>query len=154
MIVILFLSVVARGSSQTDAKKAKHYALYAPRPQYPLEARKHHWTGSGLVGCNIRSDGTAASVDVIRSTGHQMLDQAAITAFLQWRFQPGDKLVMKKLPAGLKYLSRRACAFSDRFSFSTSFTAAHASRNAGREELNVFTRCTRGYFESEKTFRL
>jgi len=49
VIVILFLSVVARGSSQTEAKKAKHYALYAPRPQYPLKARKHHWTGSGLV---------------------------------------------------------------------------------------------------------
>jgi len=52
VIVILFLSVVARGSSQTDAKKAKHYALYAPRPQYPLEARKHHWPDR-VLSCAI-----------------------------------------------------------------------------------------------------
>src|SRR4029077_1600024 len=38
VIVILLLSAAVRGNSQTDAKKAKHYALYAPRPQYPLGA--------------------------------------------------------------------------------------------------------------------
>jgi len=95
LIAILLLSAAARGNSQTDAKKAKHYALYAPRPQYPLEARKHHWTGSGLFVCNIRSNGTVASVDVLQSTGYQMLDQAAITAFRQWRFQPGDMKAVK-----------------------------------------------------------
>jgi TonB family protein len=82
LLVIVFLSVAINGNSQTsDATQAKHYALYAPRPEYPRAARKRHWTGAGVFACYIRSDGTVASVDVLRSTGHQMLDQAAITAF-------------------------------------------------------------------------
>ena len=91
VIVILLLSVVARG----DSRPAKHRVLYAPRPEYPLAARKRHWTGAGAFACNIRSNGTVASADVLRSTGHQMLDQAAITALRQWRFQPGDMKLVK-----------------------------------------------------------
>jgi protein TonB len=95
-MVAMVLSVAASGNSQTpDITHAKHPALYAPRPEYPLAARQRHWTGAGLFACNIRSDGTVGSVDVLRSTGHQMLDQAAITAFRQWRFQPGDMKVVK-----------------------------------------------------------
>jgi len=73
------------GDSQgSNATPAKHRVLYAPRPEYPLAARKRHWSGAGVFACNIRSNGTVASVDVLRSTGHQMLDQAAITALRQW----------------------------------------------------------------------
>jgi protein TonB len=93
LLVIMFLSVAVDGNSK-DTSQAQHHALYAPPPEYPFAARKHHWTGHGVFACKIRSDGTVASVDVRRSTGHQMLDQAAITAFRQWRFQPADmKLV-------------------------------------------------------------
>ena len=96
LLVIVFLSVAVSGNSQApDARQAKHYALYAPRPEYPLAARTHHWTGAGIFACNIRPDGTVASVDVLRSTGHEMLDQAAITALRQWRFQPGDMKLVK-----------------------------------------------------------
>src|SRR5206468_3208288 len=96
VIAVLLLSVVANGDSQTsNATPAKHRVLYAPRPEYPLAARKRHWTGAGLFACNIRSDGTVVSVDVLGSTGHQMLDQAAITALRQWRFQPGDMKLVK-----------------------------------------------------------
>jgi protein TonB len=99
LVVMMFLSVAISGKSQvpnaTPEKPVKHHALYAPRPAYPLAARKHHWTGAGVFACNIRSDGTVASVEVCRSTGHEMLDQAAITAFRQWRFQPGDMKCIK-----------------------------------------------------------
>ena len=100
VIVVLLLSVVARGDSQgSNATPAKHPVLYAPRPEYPLAARKRHWTGAGVFACNIRSNGTVASVDVLRSTGHQMLDQAAITALRQWRFQSGETKLIK-VPLG------------------------------------------------------
>jgi protein TonB len=99
LLVIVFLSVAVSGNSQvSDAARPNHFALYAPRPEYPLAAQKHHWTGAGLFACNIRSNGTVASVDVVRSTGHQMLDQAAITAFRQWRFEPGNKLKLVNIP--------------------------------------------------------
>jgi len=101
LLVIVFLSVAVSGNSQApDARQAKHYALYAPRPEYPLAARTHHWTGAGIFACNIRPDGTVASVDVLRSTGHEMLDQAAITAFRQWRFHPGD---MKRIKIPINF---------------------------------------------------
>jgi protein TonB len=99
LLVIVFLSVAVSENSQvSDAGQPNHFALYASRPEYPLAAQKRHWTGAGLFACNIRSNGTVASVDVVRSTGHQMLDQAAITAFRQWRFEPGNKLKLVNIP--------------------------------------------------------
>jgi TonB family protein len=87
--MIFFTVAVSENSKASDAAQDKHLALYAPRPEYPLAARKRHWTGAGVFACSIRSDGTVTSVDVLRSTGHQLLDQAAITALQHWRFQPG-----------------------------------------------------------------
>ncbi len=91
LVAATLLSVAVTGNSQTpNATHVKPYAIYAPRPNYPLYARQYHWTGEGLFRCNIRSDGTVVSVDVLRSTGHGMLDRAAIKALRQWRFHPGD----------------------------------------------------------------
>ena len=94
LLVIIFLSVAVSGNSR-NTTQAQRRALYAPRPEYPLAAQKRHWAGHGVFACKIRSDGTLASVDVLRGTGHQMLDQAAIIAFRQWRFQPGDMKLVK-----------------------------------------------------------
>jgi protein TonB len=96
LIAVFLLSAAVNGNSQTpDGTQAKHRVLYAPRPEYPLAARQRRWTGAGLFACNVRSDGTVASVDVVRSTGHEMLDQAAIAALRQWKF-------WKFKPEGLK----------------------------------------------------
>src|SRR4029434_152286 len=35
--------------------RAKALALYAPRPQYPYEARSRHVTGSGVIVCSVDS---------------------------------------------------------------------------------------------------
>ncbi len=82
------LTVVAHGNSDSVGKQAKQRALYAPYPEYPLAARQRHWTGAGVFICHLRADETVASVNVCRSTGHQMLDQAAAAARRRWRFQP------------------------------------------------------------------
>src|SRR6059036_204648 len=52
--------------------RAKALALYAPRPQYPYEARSRHVTGSGVIVAQV----DAASGNVT-------------SAFRQWRFRPG-----------------------------------------------------------------
>jgi TonB family protein len=75
--------------SQLARAEMKAATISSPQPVYPLAARKQHWAGAGDFVCHIRPDGTVASVDVSRSTGHQVLDQAAITALQHWRFQPG-----------------------------------------------------------------
>ncbi len=61
-------------------------AIYAPYPKYPAAARESHWTGRGILACKLRPDGTVSSVEVLQSTGHAILDQAAIAALRQWRF--------------------------------------------------------------------
>jgi TonB family protein len=61
---------------------------YAPRPQYPQSARKQHLEGTGIAEIRIKSDGSVASVKMLRSTGHKILDEAAIHGFLGWRFRP------------------------------------------------------------------
>ena len=69
---------------------AKALATYAPRPQYPYEARSRHVTGSGV--CVVEVDpgsGSVSSASMSQSLGNPILDNAAVSAFRQWRFKPG-----------------------------------------------------------------
>jgi TonB family protein len=43
--------------------------------------------GKGLFDIHIRPDGRVQLVDIIKSTGHPVLDQATVTAFRRWRFR-------------------------------------------------------------------
>jgi TonB family protein len=63
---------------------------YAPQPSYPSAARARRLTGAGLfvMRINVKS-GRVVDVSVARSTGHAVLDQAALHAFTRWRFKPG-----------------------------------------------------------------
>jgi TonB family protein len=70
--------------------RAKALALYAPKPQYPYEARSRHVTGSGVIVCSVDSgSGNVTGCSVSSSTGSSILDNAATSAFQQWRFRPG-----------------------------------------------------------------
>jgi len=70
--------------------RAKALALYAPRPQYPYEARSRHVTGSGVIVAQVDAgSGNVTSCSVSQSTGSPILDSAATSAFRQCRFRPG-----------------------------------------------------------------
>src|SRR5436305_4995513 len=98
LVVILFATSIstcfARPSnyfyrvSTAGAPLKEEPALYAKRPDYPVEARQQQLTGSGLFALHIRADGTVSRVETIRSIGHPVLDPAAIAAFREWRFWP------------------------------------------------------------------
>jgi protein TonB len=45
---------------------------------YPSEARRRHLSGSPVLEVTIRSDGSLASINVRRSSGHKEIDQAAL----------------------------------------------------------------------------
>jgi len=48
-------------------------------------------TGSGIVVLNVDpSTGNVTSALLLKSTGHKILDDAALDAFRQWRFKPGS----------------------------------------------------------------
>jgi TonB family protein len=65
-------------------------SISAPKPEYPYEARASHLTGSGVVLVQVDTKtGYVASARMLKSTGHRILDEAALKAFRKWRFKPG-----------------------------------------------------------------
>ena len=93
-----------RLSSAVDAHGVRHYGseygtkkapwmedrTYAPKPQYPDEAKKQHQTGSGLFRITLDlSNGSVVKVTTIKSTGFPTLDNSAVKAFRGWRLRPG-----------------------------------------------------------------
>lgn len=93
---ILFLNVVCNADAQTpNSRHAKRPVLYAPPPKYPFAARARHVTGAGVFACTLRQDGTVASVDIVKSTGAGLLDDAAISALRRWKFTPGGPPVVR-----------------------------------------------------------
>ena len=65
-------------------------ALFAPRPEYPYEARSRRLTGSGTAVLSVDSEtGFVEDVSMEQHLGHPVLDNAAISAFKRWRFKKG-----------------------------------------------------------------
>jgi len=59
-------------------------------PYYPLQAIYKGVTGSGVGIMKIDAQsGSVSSASMLKSTGHQILDNAALQAFRQWHFKPG-----------------------------------------------------------------
>jgi TonB family protein len=64
-------------------------AMYGLRPNYPGEARAKGIIESGVVLMKIDPQtGSVTSASMLKSTGHEILDDAALRAFRQWRFKP------------------------------------------------------------------
>jgi TonB family protein len=73
------------------SKNGRQYALYAPHPVYPAEARSGHLTGIGIVLAEVdKKTGYVTAARMLQSTGYRVLDDAALNAFRQWRFKPGS----------------------------------------------------------------
>jgi TonB family protein len=76
--------------SGTNLSTAKVFAVSAPRPEYPYEARRQKITGQGIVVMNVDPvSGSVTSVSMARTTGSPFLDNAAMAGFKRWRFKPG-----------------------------------------------------------------
>ena len=77
-------------SSEMSMSRAKALAIYAPRPQYPYEARSRRITGSGVCVADVDpGSGNVTSATMAQSIGNPILDNAAVSTFRQWRFRPG-----------------------------------------------------------------
>jgi protein TonB len=62
-------------------------ALYAPDPEYSEEARKAKYQGTVVLWMVVGADGRAAQIRIQRSLG-MGLDEKAIEAVRQWKFEP------------------------------------------------------------------
>jgi protein TonB len=47
---------------------------------YPLLARRHGWEGEVLLMLRVESDGRFSAIRVLSSSGHRVLDRAAVEA--------------------------------------------------------------------------
>ena len=57
-------------------------------PEYPLLARRRGFEGRTLLKVEVLASGGSGNVDVISSSGHAILDNAALNAVRQWKFVP------------------------------------------------------------------
>lgn len=71
----------------TDDKSPPSMAGNAP-PPYPLLAQQNGWWGTVLLRIEIDATGAVQSVLVERSSGHSILDDAAVKAVRRWRGEP------------------------------------------------------------------
>lgn len=73
-----------------NLSNARVFAVSAPRPEYPYEAKRQRITGEGMAAMTVDSaSGQVSNVSMVRSTGNPFLDNAALTGFRRWRFKPG-----------------------------------------------------------------
>jgi TonB family protein len=73
-----------------NVAEARAFALKAPRPEYPYEARRQNITGDGIALLTIDpSSGDVTHVTMSKSTGNPLLDSAACAGLSRWRFKPG-----------------------------------------------------------------
>lgn len=75
----------ATGEAQTQTSVG---VLRRIHPLYPLIAKKSGWEGTVLVRVTVEKNGRASQVDISRSSGHKVLDAAALKAVKRWTFRP------------------------------------------------------------------
>ena len=60
-------------------------------PEYPGLARRRGWEGTVLLEVDVSEGGLVKSVRVNTTSSYGLLDNAALDAVKNWRFQPGTK---------------------------------------------------------------
>lgn len=63
----------------------------SPRPRYPRTARQRGLEGTVVVTVQVSEAGEVVDAAVRTSSGHAMLDQAAMDGVLRWRFSPARR---------------------------------------------------------------
>lgn len=62
--------------------------LKNPAPIYPQRARENGWEGLVMLSVHVQSDGKPGEVNVEKSSGYKILDDAAVNAVKKWLFKP------------------------------------------------------------------
>jgi periplasmic protein TonB len=66
-------------------------AQSSPAPAYPLAALRRHLTGVVQVLAEVDAQGKVASVRIAQTSGHGVLDRAALDAVSKWKFHPATR---------------------------------------------------------------
>ena len=90
LVLLLWTAAPASAKRYTDAEI---HAIFVrrPVPEYPLDVRRRHITGSGVFRLFVNEQGRVTDVTIIETTKNAQLDASAVRAFRQWRAKPGPK---------------------------------------------------------------
>ncbi len=76
-------------TADTGAARETPTPLASNRPpRYPAEAMSARVEGSTLLRATVNDEGHVIQIEVNRSSGSSVLDQAAMSAVAMWRFDP------------------------------------------------------------------
>lgn len=65
--------------------------LNNPAPNYPDEATERGWEGKVLMKVHVLANGKPDGVTVVKSSGHEILDDEAVRTVKRWEFVPGKR---------------------------------------------------------------
>jgi protein TonB len=87
------VAAVADPGPAQEAPLVEATPLYAdnPPPNYPRSARRRGHQGTVLLSVFVDSGGRVDRLKVLASSGFDVLDEAALTAVRQWRFESGRR---------------------------------------------------------------
>ena len=88
-------TTAATRPSAVDAPSAIISAIVAkpryrsnPAPDYPPASLRRHEEGVVVVSGEVGADGRPSSISLKQSSGHRLLDEAALDAVRRWTFEP------------------------------------------------------------------
>jgi protein TonB len=80
--------VAAAPTADADYKAAY---LQNPKPPYPPLAFRARIEGKVTLLAEVMPDGRAGQVKILESSGHELLDQSAMSTVKKWKFTPARK---------------------------------------------------------------
>jgi TonB family protein len=89
LLTLLLVGLLGTGAAMADDSTGLHPTLVGRvAPYYPPEAIHLRHEGTTLVHISVDAQGVLHDVTVLKSSGYAELDQAALTAVNQWKYQP------------------------------------------------------------------
>jgi periplasmic protein TonB len=85
----------ATGASTSAKEIPRATCVRCPNPNYPAIARRRGWQGSVLLTFQLSPEGMARDIVVARSSGHEMLDEAAMANAKESRFTASEPGVIR-----------------------------------------------------------
>ncbi len=62
------------------------------RPAYPIVARRNGYEGTIVLSAQVLNSGSVGELRIKKTSGYEILDQSALEAVRQWRFEPGKRM--------------------------------------------------------------
>lgn len=78
----------ASPSASADVSAVPRYRTN-PKPDYPIPCQRRREEGIVYLNVLVKPDGIPGSISLSRSSGHPLLDRAALEAVRRWTFEPG-----------------------------------------------------------------